>query len=227
MKKFGIYILIIIIFFMNCSLLICKTMVDCDNKEIFLQKQYGRPYEVLKNNNQTLKDKTIHKNKKNIETKKTKNTENIGTNKTPLKDPLIEHLKLFEGFSSKTYHDLDGKIAIGYGFRKSDIPNLKWGDRITEQEAEEQLKKIINKYGEIVDSLVKTKISTNKRNALISFSYNIGPNAFKRSRLLKKVNSKNFQEVADEFKKWNKSQGRIIRGLIKRRIVEAEMFCKQ
>jgi lysozyme len=139
----------------------------------------------------------------------------------------VELVKRFEGFSHRSYYDLDGKVAIGYGLRRSDIPGLEHGDIITESKATWYLEKSLSRYGEIIDDLVKIQLNENQRNALISLSYNIGPNAFKKSSVLMEINKNNIEEAADAFEYWCKSDGRILRGLVHRRSAEKELFLKE
>jgi lysozyme len=53
----------------------------------------------------------------------------------------------------------------------------------------------------------------------------VGVNALKNSTLLKKVN-KNPQDVTirNEFLKWNKAAGKVLKGLTNRRIAEADLY---
>ena len=137
---------------------------------------------------------------------------------------LIAHIEKFEGFKSKAYYDLDGGVAIGYGFRKSDIPGLTMGDTITREEAHKVLIKVIKKYRKVVDEVIEIPIKDHQRDALISFSYNVGPNAFKRSTLVKKINKKDIAGASIEFLRWCHVGDKEMPGLIKRRKAEKKMF---
>ena len=64
-------------------------------------------------------------------------------------------------------------------------------------------------------------------NALVSFTYNVGYGAFKNSTLLKYVNKKQFRKASKEFKKWNKCGGKVLNGLVKRRMLEKTEFERQ
>ena len=69
--------------------------------------------------------------------------------------------------------------------------------------------------------------SQNQFDALVSLTYNIGENAFKKSTLLKMLNAGNYQGAADQFLVWNKSNGQVLNGLVRRRKTEREMFLKK
>jgi lysozyme len=97
--------------------------------------------------------------------------------------------------------------------------------QITKQEAFEMFKEIANKFAKRVDELVTSNINQNQFNALVSFAYNVGTGNFASSTLLKKVNKNpNDLTIKAEFLKWNKAGGKVINGLINRRIEEADLY---
>lgn len=50
--------------------------------------------------------------------------------------------------------------------------------------------------------------------------------ALKKNTLLKKLNSCDYNGVANELLKWNKSNGKVLNGLVRRRQEEKELFLK-
>ena len=60
--------------------------------------------------------------------------------------------------------------------------------------------------------------------ALVSFTYNLGPGNLANSTLRKKINSKDYVAAADQFLVWNKAAGKVLPGLTKRRATEKQMF---
>ena len=95
------------------------------------------------------------------------------------------------------------------------------------------LKQVANMFAKDVDSLVTSNINQNQFNALVSFAFNLGsdidadniPEGLGDSRLLRRVNANpNDPEIAREFVKWNKAGGRVLDGLTKRRLKEAELY---
>jgi len=97
--------------------------------------------------------------------------------------------------------------------------------QITKQEAFEMFKEIANKFAKRVDELVKTELTQNQFNALVSFAYNVGTGNFASSTLLKKVNKNpNDLTIKAEFLRWNKANGKVINGLTNRRIEEADLY---
>lgn len=146
-----------------------------------------------------------------------------------------EGLKLImesEGWSSKPYPDpATGGIpyTIGYGntfyedgkkVKLTDIP-------ITKERGLELLKMTLMTFEKYVDSFTRDDLTQNQFDALCSFVYNLGPTNFKSSTLLKKVNiNPNDPTIADEFKKWNRGNGKIMKGLTLRREKEAILYFK-
>ena len=143
------------------------------------------------------------------------------------KDELLDFIKQFEGFAETTTYDIDGALMIGYGFRKEDIPDLKWGDTMTEEEGHEVLVRVVERFEKVVDEIITVPVTENQINAMVSFSYNIGPNAFKRSLTAKETNKGNYDKAADCFKYWCKINGRRSKGLVRRRAAEKEMYLRK
>ena len=64
--------------------------------------------------------------------------------------------------------------------------------------------------------------------AIVSFTYNVGIGNLKSSTLLKKVNANpNDQSISLEFKKWVKSAGKVLPGLVRRRESESDLYFKK
>ena len=60
--------------------------------------------------------------------------------------------------------------------------------------------------------------------ALVSFSFNVGLGNLQRSSLRMKTNRGELEEAADEFLKWTKAGGRVLPGLVKRRMDERALY---
>jgi lysozyme len=96
---------------------------------------------------------------------------------------------------------------------------------ITQEKAEELLKFLLVSYEKAVDSFCRDDISQGNFDALVSFAYNLGTGALQKSTLIKKVNlNPKDVTIADEFLKWNKSNGTILKGLTLRRQAEANLY---
>ena len=60
--------------------------------------------------------------------------------------------------------------------------------------------------------------------SLVSFSFNVGLGNLQRSSLRMKTNRGELLEAADEFLKWTKAAGRVLPGLVKRRMDERALY---
>lgn len=132
----------------------------------------------------------------------------------------LELIKKYEGFSSEAYKCPAGVWTIGYGHTGVDVTE---GITITEKEATLLLKKEVEKLQEQILFLLDNRVTTNELDALTSLVYNVGLGAFKKSRLLKRINSRDNPElIAKEWIEFNKVSGKVMKGLVRRR---AEEIC--
>lgn len=136
-------------------------------------------------------------------------------------------IKQFEGFMAKPYICSGGAKTIGYG--ATYYPNgtrVTMQDKaITEGQASTMLTNMLGIYEKAVDTFCRDDINQNQFDALVAFAYNVGTNALKSSTLLKKVNKNpNDPSIRTEFLKWNKANGRALKGLTNRRIAEANLY---
>lgn len=135
----------------------------------------------------------------------------------------------FEGLKLKPYLCSAKIPTIGYG--NTYYPNGKrvtlLDDAITKEYAFEMFKTIADKFAKRVDDMVKTELTQNQFNALVSFAYNVGTGAFATSTLLKKVNiNPNDATIRNEFLKWVRANKKVIQGLVNRRNKEVLIYFK-
>lgn len=137
-------------------------------------------------------------------------------------------MKQWEGLRTKAYRDAGGVWTIGYGHTATaGSPVPRRGQVITESEAERILLRDLTQYEQAVEDLVKVKLNNNQFAALVSFTFNVGIGAFKKSTLLKKLNNGNFNAIPTELTKWTKAGGKKIQGLVNRRAGEAGLWVKE
>lgn len=137
---------------------------------------------------------------------------------------LLNFVIKFEGFSSVPYVCSGGMVTIGYGHQYDKLENLT---SISQFYAKQLLNKELLNFQNYVESLVTLELDNDKIYAMTSLCYNIGKSAFKNSTLLKKVNQGKHEDVPKEFLKWRLSKGKPLRGLLKRRLEEALLYCSQ
>jgi len=137
-----------------------------------------------------------------------------------IKQSGIELIKSFEGLELKAYQDSVRVWTIGYGHTKT----AKVGMTITNAQAEDLLKGDLDKFEMAVEDAVKVSLNDDQFAALVSFAFNLGPRNLNKSTLLRLLNSGNSQGAADEFPKWNKAGGQVLKGLTRRRNAERALF---
>lgn len=132
-------------------------------------------------------------------------------------------IKKFEGFRAEAYKCPAGVWTIGYGHTNG----VKKGMVIDELKAETFLMIDVQKFEYAINTSVKVKLNQNQFDALVSFVYNVGTGAFKKSTMLKFLNAGHFPLAAGQFDRWNKSKGVVYQGLVNRRKAEKELFLKE
>lgn len=132
----------------------------------------------------------------------------------------LELIKFYEGLELEAYKCAAGVLTIGYGWTH----DVKEGDTITEERAEELLREGIVQYENAVHDLVDVPLEQHQFDALVSWVYNLGKANLAASTLLKKVNAQEFDEVPDQIRRWNKAGGKVLEGLTKRRESEAKLW---
>ena len=137
----------------------------------------------------------------------------------------IELIKRFEGFSSRTVRIDDEHWVIGFGhIRKSKDPY-----RVSREEAEQVLREYdLPPYEALVLENTYAPLHQSAFDALVSFAFNIGKDAFLGSDVLALINSGEFIAAAEAMGAWRKSkiEGRtiIVDALVRRRAAEKAMF---
>lgn len=135
-------------------------------------------------------------------------------------------IRPWETFSSYPYLCPAKVPTIGFGSTfYRDGTKVKLSDKpISLEVAESLMDYVATEMGNQIYELVEVILTQNQFDALVSFVYNVGIDAFSNSRLLKKINAGLMDEAALEFPKWNKSKGKVLGGLIKRRAQEMNLF---
>ena len=95
---------------------------------------------------------------------------------------------------------------------------------ITQEEAEDLLMQDIKTYEKGVIDLVQVDLKQCEFDALVSFSFNLGLGSLKSSTLLKRINAKDWADVPHQIKRWNKANGEVLEGLVRRREAEATLW---
>lgn len=139
----------------------------------------------------------------------------------------LELIKDYEGLRTKAYKCPAGVWTIGYGHTSAaGAPEVKAGMEINKIEAENLLMRDLRSYEKAVKDAVKVDLSPSQYSALVSFCFNVGPAAFRKSSVLTAVNQKRFDLVPSRLALWNKGNGKVLPGLVKRRSAEGDLFMR-
>lgn len=143
--------------------------------------------------------------------------------------PALRIIKEFEGLRLIAYKDAANVPTIGYGTTRYPDGPVRMGDKITEQEAEELLRRDVTElFGPGIHHLIPASKhwSANRMAAMVSFAYNVGLGALETSTMRKRMNSGEGADVvfASEAPRWNKANGEVLQGLVRRRNAEIKLF---
>ena len=95
---------------------------------------------------------------------------------------------------------------------------------ITEPEAEYLLVRELRHVEKAVTKLIVVPLTVNQFSAIGSLTYNIGSSRLKSSTLRSKINREDYNGASAEFPKWRRAGGRILRGLVRRRLAERDLY---
>ena len=152
--------------------------------------------------------------------------------------------KPFERLSLKAYFDPHplGLPTQGYGrllcrtpnyksLRESGLTNEKAYEwlyttfpDITEETAEEWLEADLLKAQRGVLKYTNVALNENQLGALDSFAFNVGIGNYQISTMRRLINRGDFELAGNEFIKWNKAGGIVLRGLTRRRLAERDLW---
>ena len=148
----------------------------------------------------------------------------------------IQLIKSFEGCHNSPYRCPAALWTAGYGHvLYPDQARLKTPERASyplkpehnrvwdADEIDSLLEKDLERFEAGVLRLCPAAVDR-QLDALVSFSYNCGLGSLQSSSLRMKYNRGDYDGAADEFLKWNKAGGKVLRGLERRREAERALF---
>ena len=137
----------------------------------------------------------------------------------------IRHIREFEGERLKAYKCSAGVWTIGVGHTSAaGEPKVVEGMTITANESAAILARDLAAFELGVERMLEVDVSQNQFDVLVSFAFNCGLGALKKSTLLKRVNEGKFNAVPAELMKWTKAGGKEVAGLVRRRRAEAKLW---
>ena len=136
---------------------------------------------------------------------------------------LIKH---YEGWRESPYLCSAARPTIGYGSTWDVDGNAVTLDHpnITKKQGQYLLLREVRHSEAAIKKLVKANLTENMFSSLCSFIYNVGSGNFQKSTMRMKLNRGLHEDAADEFPKWRKAGGRIVKCLVRRRKQERELF---
>ncbi len=135
----------------------------------------------------------------------------------------IDFIKTFESFSSVSYICPAGLRTIGYGHVI--LPGEHY-EVLSLEGAEHLLCKDLLAAERAVIRNINVPLDQDQFDALVSLTFNIGSGSLQRSTLRQKINYESgVSEIKQEFMKWIYSGGKVLSGLVRRRMAEAELYC--
>jgi lysozyme len=131
----------------------------------------------------------------------------------------------FEGLRLQAYPDPatgGSPWTIGYGHTGPEVhAGLVW----TRQQAEVELQRDLGRAEAHVNQVVRQgDLGQGEFDALVDFAFNCGCRNLDGSALLRLVNEGDFAAAAREFERWDRGNGRVMAGLLRRRLAEKAEF---
>lgn len=153
-------------------------------------------------------------------------------------DKAIDLLKSIEQLATTPYDDQTGLditewvkgATIGYGHLISEPEWPAYKNGITEKESIQLFKNDLAPFIKTITLNVTCNITQNEFDAMVIFIFNIGSNGFSTSSALKIINDPgaetDYSDLESAWKAWNKSDGKVNKGLINRRNAEWDIYSK-
>jgi lysozyme len=145
-----------------------------------------------------------------------------------ISDEGIRLIKRFEGVKHRPYRDCIGLWTVGIGHLIGDGKQLpdSYNRTFTESEVDELLRKDLVRFERSIGMLIKVPLRQCEYDSLCSFVFNLGCGTLQRSTLRQKLNRGDKEGASKEILKYNKAGGKIVKGLVKRRNDEYQLFLR-
>lgn len=128
--------------------------------------------------------------------------------------------KRFESCRLTAYQDQVGVWTIGWGHTF----NVHQGMMCSQEQADAWLVEDYTASEDDVNTHVTVPLTQGQFDALVDFAFNLGRGALNNSTLLKDLNAGDYHAAAEEFEKWDHAGGKVVAGLLRRRLEEKAEF---
>lgn len=142
----------------------------------------------------------------------------------------IDLIHSMESFEAKAYKDPGSKdglpITIGWG-ATSDLfgKPIKLGTVWSRETADAKFAQDLGKFERgVLKALNGSPVTQGQFDALVALAYNVGVAALTTSTLLKLHKAGDHAGAKAQFGRWVRNDGKIMRGLVRRRAAEAAMY---
>jgi lysozyme len=126
----------------------------------------------------------------------------------------------YEGYTDRAVIPVPGDVpTIGFGTTE----NVRMGDTITPPKAVERALRDVQKFEGAIKRCVRVELHQYEYDAFSQLAYNIGPTAFCNSTLVRKLNQGDYPGACAEISRWDKMNGKTLRGLTIRRQKERSL----
>lgn len=131
--------------------------------------------------------------------------------------------KDFEKCRLMPYLDGGGVPTDGWG----NTHKVVMGIPISQEKADADLLANVQDAVDAVNDYVTVPLKQAQFDALVDLTFNIGVGAFKRSTLLKLLNAGDYEGAHKQFDRWNMDNGKVIKGLQRRRDAEQSLWSSE
>jgi lysozyme len=135
-------------------------------------------------------------------------------------------IQQYEGFRAEPTQLPDGNWVVGY----SHVRVGGSGEVVSRAEAAEVLALDLAPFERLVNALVTRDLNQAQFDALVSFAFSLGAEAFQQSQVLRRVNAGDFVAAACAMDAWRKSdiggEVVIVDALVRRRAAEKALFLR-
>lgn len=135
-----------------------------------------------------------------------------------------DFIRPFEGEKLTAYLCPAGVWTIGVGHTGAEVHR---GLTISKEQSEQLYTQDLIAHAKGLGSAIQVPVNKNQFIALLSFCFNIGIGAARKSEVVKYLNLGDIPRAADSFMNWVRAGGKRNTGLVNRRKAERLLFLKE
>lgn len=146
-------------------------------------------------------------------------------------DVIVE----FEQLEPEAYRDPVGLLTIGVGHLLTPAEkrtgmlriggtDMPWREGLTEELCYALLDQDCDVAERAVNGQILVPLAQGQFDALVVFTFNVGPGALAGSTLRRRLNAGDYVAVPAQMRRWVKAGGKTLRGLVRRREAEIRLW---